>query len=75
MLDAEVVADNAVDPGAPIVEILVSEDDKDGIAPLLPADEHGVATEELEVLHGSLGERNDGVVIIRGIGNPVVYIG
>ena len=70
VLDSEVVANNSVDPGASIVELLISENDKNGIAPLLAADEDGVTTEELEVLHGGLGQGNDGVVIVSGIGNP-----
>lgn len=72
VLDSEVVADNSVDPGASIIELLISEDDKNGIAPLLSADEDGVTTEELEVLHGGLREGNDRVVIVSGIGDPVV---
>ena len=75
VLDPEVLADNAVDPSAPIVELLVSEDDQNGILPLLSTDEDGVATEELEGLHGGLGEGNDRVVIVSGIGDPVEDIG
>ena len=74
MLDPEVVADNAVNPGAPIVELFISKHDEDSIAPLLSADKDGVAAEELEILHGSLGQGNDRVVIVRGISNPVLLI-
>lgn len=71
VLDPEVVANNAVDPGAAIVELLISKDDENGITPLLSADKNSVTTEELEILHGRLGQGNDGVVIISGVGDPV----
>lgn len=73
VLDPEVVANDSVNASAPIVELLVSEDDENGVFPLLPTNENGVATEELEVLHGSLGQRNDGVVIVSSVGHPVCW--
>lgn len=71
VLDPEVVANDPVNAGAPIVELLVSEDNENGVTPLLSTDKHGVATEELEGLHRSLGQRNDGVVIVSSVGHPV----
>lgn len=71
MLDPEVVANDSVNASAPIVKILVSEDNENSVTPLLSTDKHGVATEQLEVLHGSLGQRNDGVVIVSSVGHPV----
>ena len=70
VLDAEVVANNTVDAGASIIEVIIGEDDKDGILALLSLDQDGVATEELEILHGLVGEGNDRVVIVDGIGDP-----
>ena len=70
VLDAEVVANNTVDAGASIIEVIISEDDKNGVLALLSLDQDGVATEELEILHGLVGEGNDRVVIVDGIGDP-----
>jgi len=70
MLDTKVVANNTVDASATIVELIIGEDDKDGILALLSLDQDGVATEELEILHGLVGEGNDRVVIVDGIGDP-----
>jgi hypothetical protein len=52
VLDAEVVADHAVDAGTAVIQVIVGEDDQHGILPLLAADQHCVATEQLERLHG-----------------------
>jgi hypothetical protein len=70
VLDAEVVAHHSVDASAAIVQLLIGEDDQDGVLSLLAADENGVAAEELESLHGGLGEGDDGVVVVDGIGDP-----
>lgn len=70
MLDSQVVADNSVDASAAVIELLVSEDNEDRLLSLLASDEHGVAAEELERVHGGLGERDDAVIIVDGIGNP-----
>lgn len=69
VLDTEVVADNTVDAGLTILEIVVGENNQDGILALLSLDQNGVATEELESLHGVVGEGNDGVVIVGGVSN------
>jgi hypothetical protein len=47
VLDTEVVADNAVDAGLTILEIVVGENNQDGILALLSLDQNGIATEEL----------------------------
>jgi hypothetical protein len=52
VLDAQVVADDAVDAGAAVIEVVVGEHDQHGVLPLLAADQHRVTTEELEGLHG-----------------------
>lgn len=54
VLDAEVVANDAVDPGAAVVEALVGQYDENCVLSLLAANEDGVASEELEVVHGGL---------------------
>lgn len=52
VLDAEVVANDSVDACASIVKVVIGEDDQDCVLSLLALDEDGVATEELEGLHG-----------------------
>lgn len=52
VLDAQVVADNSVDAGTSIIKVIVREDDQNGVLPLLALNQHGVATEELQRLHG-----------------------
>ena len=64
VLDTEVVADNTVDAGLTILEIVVGENNQDSILALLSLDQDSVATEELESLHGVVGEGDDGVVIV-----------
>jgi hypothetical protein len=70
VLNPQVVTDNAVEAGAAVIEIIVGENDENGILSLLSSYENCVATEELESLHGVIGERDNGVVIVDGIGNP-----
>lgn len=70
VLDSQVVTNNSVDASATVIELLVSEDDEDGVLSLLASNQDGVAAEELELIHGGLGEGNDTVVIVDGIGNP-----
>ena len=69
VLDAEVVTDNAVDAGLTIFEIVIGENNQDGILALLSLDQDGIATEELEGLHGVVGKGDDGVVIVGGVSN------
>jgi hypothetical protein len=69
VLDTEVVADNTVDASLTILEIVVGENNQDGILALLSLDQNGVATEELESLHGVVGEGDDGVVIVGSVGD------
>lgn len=70
VLDTEVVANNTVEAGAAIIEIVVGEDNQDGVLSLLSADENGITTEELELLHGVVGEGNNRVIIVDGVSNP-----
>lgn len=52
VLHAEVVADNSVDTRRSVVKIVVSEDNENSVLALLSLYQDGVATEELECLHG-----------------------
>jgi hypothetical protein len=52
MLDAEVVANDTVDASTAVIQIVVGQDDEDGVSSHLALDEDCVATEELESLHG-----------------------
>lgn len=70
MLDSEVVANNSVDASAAVIELIVGENNENGILSLLASNQDGVTSEELELVHGGLGEGNDAVVIVDGIGNP-----
>lgn len=47
VLHAEIVAHHTVDASASIIEVVIGQDDQDGIPPLLAFDEDGVAAEEL----------------------------
>lgn len=69
VLHAEVVANNTVEAGASVVEIVVSQDDEYGVLSLLALHQDSVATEELERLHGVVREGDNRVVIIGGIGD------
>jgi hypothetical protein len=70
VLDSEVVANNSVDASAAVIELIVGENDENGILSLLASNQDGVTSEELELVHSGLGEGNDAVVIVDGIGNP-----
>lgn len=70
VLDSEIVADNTVDSGASLIQLLVGKDDQDRLLSLLASYKDGVTAEELEGVHGSLGQGDDAVVVIDGIGNP-----
>lgn len=70
VLDSEIVADNTVDSGASLVQLLVGKNDQDRLLSLLASYKNGVTAEELEGVHGSLGQGDDAVVVIDGIGNP-----
>ena len=67
VLDTEVVADNTVDAGLTIFKIVVGENNQDSVLALLSLDQNSIATEELESLHGVVGEGNDRVVIVGGV--------
>ena len=70
MLDSQVMTNDSVDSSAAIIELLIGKDDQDGVLSLLTSHQDGVATEELKGVHGRLGQGDDAVVIVDGIGNP-----
>lgn len=70
MLDSEVVANNSVDASAAIIELIIGKNDENSIFSLLASNQDGVTSEELELVHGGLGESNDAVVVVDGISNP-----
>lgn len=72
VLDSQVVADNSVDSGLAVLEIVVGENDQGGVLSLLAADEDRVAPKELESLHVVVRQGNDGVVIVDSVGDPGV---
>jgi hypothetical protein len=55
MLDPQVVTNDTVDPDASIVQLIVSQDNQDGVLSLLSSDEDCVTTEQLQLLHGVVG--------------------
>lgn len=70
VLDSQVVTNNSVDASAAIIELIIGKDNENGVLSLFASNENGVTAEELELVHRSLGEGNDTVVIVDGIGNP-----
>lgn len=74
VLDTEVVANNTVEAGAAIIKVVIGEDNQDGVLSLLSADENGITTEELELLHGVVGEGDNRVIIVDGVSNPAYVL-
>lgn len=64
---SEVVSNDSVDASTAIIEIIVVEDDKDGVLPLLAFHQNRVTSKELQGLHGVIRKRNDGVVVANGV--------
>jgi hypothetical protein len=69
VLYTEVVSDHAVDTGTAIIKVIIGKDDQNGILSLLSLDQDCVTTEELQGLHGIVGQSNNRVVIVNGIGD------
>jgi hypothetical protein len=70
VLHSQVVSDYSVNSGTAIIKIIIGENDQDSILPLLAADKNCVAAEQLQLLHGVVGKRNDRVIIVNCISNP-----
>jgi hypothetical protein len=52
VLNTQVVTDHTVQTTAPVIEVIIAKDDEYGVLSLLASDENGVATEQLESVHG-----------------------
>ena len=72
VLDPKVVADDTVQTGAAIIKIIVGKNDEDCVLSLLAPNENCVAAEELERLHCVVGKGDNRVVIVDGVGDPVL---
>jgi hypothetical protein len=71
VLHPQIVSYHTVDAGAPIVEVIIGQDNENRIPTFLALDQDGVASEQLQGFHGVIGQCNNGTVIIGGIGHPV----
>lgn len=67
VLHAQVVANDSVYPGAAIVEVVIGKNDQNGVFSLLALDKDCVTAEQLQSLHGVVGEGDNRVIIIDGI--------
>lgn len=74
MLDTQVVAHNAIQAAAAVIEIIITEHDQNSIFSLFAANEDSITTEQLEGIHGVVGQSNNGVVIVDGIGDPIILV-
>lgn len=52
VLHTQVVSHHTVQTTAAIIEVVITKDNKHGVLSLLAPDEDGVATEQLESVHG-----------------------
>lgn len=52
VLDAQVVPHNTVQAAAAVIEVIITKNNQDGVLSLLASDEDGIATEQLESVHG-----------------------
>ena len=71
MLDAEVMPHDTVDASTSVIQIVISQHNQNGVFPLLALDQDSITAEELEGVHGVVGESDDGVIIVDGIGDAV----
>lgn len=71
VLNTKVVSYDTVDASASVIQIIICQHDKDGVLALLSLYQHSVTSEELERLHGVVGEGDDGVVIVDGVCHTV----
>ena len=71
VLNTKVMSHDTVDTNAAVIEVVVRQYDKDGVFPHLTLDQDRVTAEELESVHSVVGESNNGVIIVDGIGDAV----
>lgn len=69
VLDAEVVTNDTVNTGTAVIEIIVRQHNQNGVFSLLALHQDCVTSEKLKGIHGVVGEGNDGVVVVDGIGD------
>lgn len=73
VLDAQVVAHDTIQAAAAIIQVVIGEHNQNSVLSLLASDEDGITTEQLECLHGVVGQCDNGVIIVDGIGDPELY--
>lgn len=52
VLHPQVVSDDAVQANASIIELVIAENDKNSVLALFAPNKNGIATEQLESVHG-----------------------
>jgi hypothetical protein len=72
VLYTQVVSDHTVDTDTAIIQVIIGKDDQNGILSLLSLDQDCVTTEELQSLHGVVGQSNNRVVIVDGVSDTKV---
>lgn len=71
VLDTEIMPHNAVDTNTAVIEIVVRQHNQNGVLAHLTLDQNCVAPEKLQSIHSVVGESNNGVIIVDGIGHTV----
>ena len=72
MLNTKVMPHNTVDTSASIIKIIIGQHNQKGVLPLLALHQNCITTEKLEGIHSIVGEGNNGVIIVNGIGDAIV---
>ena len=71
MLHTEIVSHDTVDASTSIIQVIIRKDNQNGVLAHFTLDQNCIAAEELQRLHRVVGEGNNGVVIVDGVGNAV----
>ena len=71
VLDTEVMPDHTVDTDTAVIEIVVRQHNQNGILAHFTLDQNRVTAEKLQSIHCVVGEGNNGVIIVDGIGHTV----
>jgi len=69
VLNSEVVTNDSVETSATIIKLVIGEDDQNSILPLLAFYEDGITTKQTKGFHGLVGQTDNRVIIVGGIGN------
>lgn len=67
VLNTEIMSHDTVNAGTPVIQVIICKNNQNGILAHFTPDQDRVASEKLQGLHGVIGERDNGVVIIYGI--------